>query len=199
MALALFGAASAAQATTVVPLALPELAREADAIVRVKVLEGGARRGAFHDAPAIVTDLEFALLEVLKGEPPRSLTVFGGTVGDQTLALIGQPELRAGDEAFLFLITEQAVTCPYVGVWQGVYLVRDGQVWREQAPVVDVVDGEVVFAEDHERGMSPAGFAAEVRRALAAAPLPELRAELPQRALRLRPAAPAAHSHGAAQ
>lgn len=186
LACALLGAASAASATSVIPLALPELSREADAIVRVKVLDSGARWGEFHDAPAIVTDLELQVLEVLKGQAPRRLTVFGGTVGDQTLSLIGQPQLRAGDEAFVFLITREQVTCPFVGVWQGVYTVREGQVWREGAPLVDVIEGEPAFAEDHERGMSPRAFAAEIERALrvegAGVRLDPIEAELPGRA-----------------
>ncbi|MEZ6189066.1 MAG: hypothetical protein R3F62_29215, partial [Planctomycetota bacterium] len=90
---ALLLAAPAAEATSVIPLALPELTQEADAIVRVRVLDAGARWGTFLDERAIVTDLELAVVEVLKGRAPATLTVFGGTVGDQTLSLIGQPML----------------------------------------------------------------------------------------------------------
>jgi len=172
-----------AGATTVEELTLEEVTRRADAVVRAVVADVDVGWGRHLDRPAIVTRVTLAREVALKGEPLGRLELFGGRLGADAMELVGQPELAPGDEVFLFVLAGD-VACPFVGVWQGVYVVRDGRVTREGRPVVDVARGRAFLAEDAEPGMAPAAFAEDVTRLVAAAArpaAPRLEGEAPTR------------------
>lgn len=154
------------EATTVVPLTLEQALGHADVVVRARVIEARARWGTHEGRRAIVTDVTLGEERPLAGEPLRTLTVFGGTLDGVTMTLAGQPTLRAGDDVLL-LVDRDAAHCPFVGVWHGVYHVRDGQVTREGRPVIDVdAEGHVVLGRPRERGVAPETFERLVRAAL---------------------------------
>lgn len=156
-------------ATSVVPMTLREVAYAAGHVVHARVVEARPSWGQHLGRQAIVTNLVLTEAVALKGEPIQQLALFGGTVGDLTMSLHGQPVLAAGDEVVLFLEGSREVECPLVGIWQGAYHVRDGQVFRGDHPVVDVVKGEVIVGEDNDRPMQRDAFLGEVKAAVAAA------------------------------
>lgn len=160
-------AAAPARATSVESLPLPRLVREAETIVQARVLKTTTGWGQHLERRAIVTQVVFGEAQPLKGTPPRTLQLFGGEADGLRMTLAGQPTLAAGDDVLLFL-HGGAVECPFVGVWQGVYHLKDGVVLREGRAVVDVVQGEVCLARDGEQPMSIGAFLDEVRRAISA-------------------------------
>ena len=155
-------------ATSVVPLTLREVAYAADNVVHARVADSRPAWDQHLGRQAIVTTVVLTEEVALKGKPIGRLALFGGTVGETSMTLHGQPVLLAGDEVVLFLEARE-VECPLVGVWQGAYHVRDGLVFRGDRPVVDVVRGEPIIGEDNDRPMPRDAFLAEVRAALAAA------------------------------
>ena len=78
----------------------------------------------------IVTHVTLQVEQVLKGSPPRSVTidVLGGTIGDRTLTVSHVPEFRVGDRDVLFLHGVPRSVSPLVGSDQGRF-----RVLRESA------------------------------------------------------------------
>lgn len=167
VAIALGALAGAAKATTVRPLTLAETVRHAESIQRVRVTRSRVAWGKHLGQRAIVTTLTLTTVEALRGRRVASLDLFGGTIGGRTLRLLGQPELKRGDEAVLFLEKDrQRLPSPFVGIWHGVYLLKDGQVFRQGRPLVDFAKGHAVFGKDNQRGLAPETFLALVRKLL---------------------------------
>lgn len=152
-------------ATSVVELRLDEAVRAADAVVRARVLAVEEAWGSFHDEPAILTTYRLGGEQALLGAAPGQVVAFGGTVGDRTMTLEGQPRLPAGSEVVL-LLCHGTADSPFVGVWQGAYEVREGCVYRGERAVVDVVAGRVLLARDGEPAMRVEAFLAELTAAL---------------------------------
>ncbi len=168
---ALGGSVTPLRGTEAVELRWSELVARADVVARVRVRTRESAWGTWQGRPAIVTRHLLEPLEVLSGEAPRELTLFGGAVGDERMTLVGQPDLMPGDEVFLFAL-RRAAQCPLVGVWQGVFWVRRGRIERDGRPLVDVVEDWLVWGEDRKgaggaRGLTAKAFAQEVRRTLA--------------------------------
>ena len=116
--------------------------------------------------------LGLAFIEALEQESGGEMTgklFLNGQLGDERMTLEGQPELREGEQVFL-LVLDDEVQCPFVGIWQGVYKVVDGRVVREGRPVVDVVEGDAVLAQDQGIGMTARAFAGELKRLVGRAP-----------------------------
>lgn len=156
-----------ARATTVQPLTWSQLVRAADTIAVVHVAGAEAYRGQLGEHTGVLTALTLTTTENLKGRAPASLTVFGGTVGELTNTLVGQPHLKAGDDVLLFLHADYPLS-PYVGIWQGVFFVRQGRIWtHDNKPVVDIDGEELVLGGENETPMPLASFAAAIRETLA--------------------------------
>lgn len=105
LALLTLTAPLAASATTVRPASLGELTRDADLIVRARVLshvasEEGPRRW-------IYTSTQLEVLDVWKGkaQPPSLLTVrqLGGTLAQREMVVEGNARLTDGEEVVVFL------------------------------------------------------------------------------------------------
>lgn len=163
--LAMVALATPAQATSVEPFTLAQTAHQADVIVHARVTRVDVGWGRHLGEPAIVTTLTLEQETAFKGKPLRTLTLFGGTVGEHSMSLVGQPRFTAGDEVFLFVETKEQA-CPFVGIWYGVYTVERRQIHRGARPVADVSRGDVVLGKDNDRGMTVAAFAAELRNIL---------------------------------
>ncbi len=108
MALAIATAAVApAGATTLMRAGLEKLVAENATIVVGDVVESRSYWNA--DATFIMTDVQFAVSEVVKGRPQNreiTVTLMGGQVGDLTTLIIGGPELIPGRAYVLFLNEE---------------------------------------------------------------------------------------------
>lgn len=160
--------ALAAMATSVIPLTFDQLTAKADHIVRFQVAVAETEPGEFLQRPALVTHHSLETTAVYKGASLKTLTLFGGRMGEHVLRLEGQPELKAGDEVIAFL-TDAPIYCPFVGIWQGVFYIRQGTVWRGTQPVVDIVKGQVALGADNDYAMAAADFEREIRTAMAKA------------------------------
>jgi len=90
-----------AGATTLARLSLEQMARAADAVVRVRCVSIESR----WDGGAIWTFTGFDVSETLKGAPPKRVTVRlpGGRVGQFTTNIEAVPRFEPGEEGFLFL------------------------------------------------------------------------------------------------
>ena len=120
------------QATVLVPASLGELAREAGAIVRGRVIAAEARFTP--DRRAIETLVTLDAEATLKGSLGATVQflVPGGTLGRYRSILVGAPAFAAGQHVVVFL-GWTGPSYPYVlGLSQGVFrLQADGdQGWR---------------------------------------------------------------------
>jgi hypothetical protein len=99
--------ATSAGATTLVRQGLETLAGQNAMIVQGRVLDIHSYWN--DDRGFILTDVRLRPTQVLKGERPEgdiTFTVMGGTVGDITTLVIGNPELVPGSHYVLFLNRE---------------------------------------------------------------------------------------------
>jgi hypothetical protein len=102
--LAVLLAGTPAAASTFAPVSLDYLVAENGLVVVGEVLS--ARSYWNEPGTIILTDVKVAVSEVLKGkleDPEITVTIPGGTVGDDSIALIGGAELLPGRSYVLFL------------------------------------------------------------------------------------------------
>ncbi len=100
------------------------LAIEADQIIIGTVATTNARRTG---AREIVTDYGFDKLEVVKGTVSArllTLTMLGGSVGTDKLAVAGAPTFKRGVRYLVFMSGNGTVMFPLVGGDQGIFQIR---------------------------------------------------------------------------
>ena len=100
------------------------LVSEADQIVIGTVAAKNARRTGERE---IVTDFRFDDVKVVKGAVPLAsvtLTMLGGTVGTETLAVAGAPTFNVGVRYLVFVSGNGSVMFPVVGGHQGIFQLR---------------------------------------------------------------------------
>lgn len=97
---------SPAGATTLLRAGLEQLVTENETIVMGEVLEVVSYWNA--DSTFILTDVMVEPIQTLKGReaPTLTITLMGGTVGDTTTLIVGNPELVPGRSYVLFLNEE---------------------------------------------------------------------------------------------
>lgn len=171
-----------ALATTLLRLDLGALARDADTVVRGRVLRVESRWAG--DGMRIVTDVEVEVAEALKGSPGARVTLTqpGGVVGDIGQVVQGMAAFDPGEEVVLFL--EQrgggkgaAARFRLRGMAQGKYRVErgsDGAAWA-----VPEALGDTVLLDPQTRAPAPS--------ALERLPLEALRREVVRAAGAPRP------------
>lgn len=104
------------------------LAREADQVVIGTVAATISRRTGERE---IVTDYRFDDIEVVKGSVPGksfTLTMLGGTVGTETMAVAGAPAFKRDARYLIFVNGNGTVMFPLVGGQQGIFQVRKDSV-----------------------------------------------------------------------
>jgi hypothetical protein len=134
-----------AAAASYVEKTFTDLVDEADEIFVGQVADKTSRRGP---GGLIVTDVAIAPLQRLKGAIPDDrviVTVLGGTVGDQTLAVAAFPVLDKGRTYVLFVKENGQSILPLVGGAQGLFGIRWG------------LDGRPMVFDARDRGVD-AGF-----------------------------------------
>lgn len=90
-------------ATALIPVTVEDLTFASSSVITGIVLE---RQSRFGPGNHIVTDIRFAVLDVLDGSVPDSeivLTERGGGVGDEIEVVFGVPEYRVGESAVVFV------------------------------------------------------------------------------------------------
>jgi hypothetical protein len=123
----------AANATTVIPPSFDQLVQQAELIFQGTVTnvraqwvgEGGERH--------IESYITFAIEEAVKGKPGQSYTLrmFGGTVGDQGMAISDAPKFAVGDRDILFVENNGTQIIPLVGIMYGRFHVKKDDAGSE--------------------------------------------------------------------
>lgn len=110
--------AAPAFATTMLKQELPELTKDSDAVVRGKVTRVESHWTADHRR--IVTEIDVAVAETLKGAPGEKVTIVqpGGVVGDIGQRVDGMAQFKEGEECVLFL-EKRGPSYSVVGMSQG--------------------------------------------------------------------------------
>jgi len=120
---------SPSEATTVLHHRLDGLVRGSGLIVEGTVMEVMMAPGDEDNVPT--TTYRLCDLDLVVGDHTAScldITVPGGTDdGVRHGGFVGMPELQVGGRYLLFLRKEAPYTSPFVGWWQGVYRIVDGQ------------------------------------------------------------------------
>lgn len=121
-------------ATTVIPPSFEELVGESDYIVHGRVTSVESRWEQRGKSRVIVTKVELDVIEVVAGTPPDPLvlTMLGGTVDGQTMALEGAPRFQVGDTDILFVRGNGRLVSPLTRIMHGRYRIeRDVEGDRE--------------------------------------------------------------------
>jgi hypothetical protein len=125
--LLIFTAASA-RSTSILPPTFDELVARADEVILARVVARQSSWVTSRSGRAIVTDVTFAVERTLKGESriQRTLEFLGGTVGEDTLTVVGIPEFLVNDRDVLFVRDAGRPASPVVGFSYGRFrVVRD--------------------------------------------------------------------------
>ncbi|MCB9540440.1 MAG: hypothetical protein H6704_29840 [Myxococcales bacterium] len=144
--LLVLGTLGAAGATIVRPLTVEMMAQRADVVVRGRVV--GQDVGWNDDKTRIYTVTRVEVAEAYKGGDKAgailAIRQIGGTVDGLTQSVVGNAELRAGEELILFLDRDEAQPLHYViGMAQGKFGVsREGP----EPTVVHDVEGLAFMA-----------------------------------------------------
>jgi hypothetical protein len=159
---------------------LRRVAAEADTIVVGWVREQQSRR---LPSGLIVTDFTIAVDERIKGAgtgATESVTMAGGTVGEESQEIVGFPPLVAGARYVLFIGRQRVALVPFVGGHQGMPRIeRDPETGEDLVPDPSLAanpdeDGRIASAHAPDairapgsRGRMKLGeFKAAIRRAL---------------------------------
>jgi hypothetical protein len=108
-----------AVAATVIPQSVEQLTDKSTEVVRAKVVRQVAAR---EPGPAgIYTRTTLKILEVLKGPASGELVVrqAGGTLGTESVELVGDAEFRDGEQVLAFLDCRRGDHCTLIGLSQG--------------------------------------------------------------------------------
>ena len=119
-------AATKCSGTTFRRLTLDEMAATADVVVRVRCLSSESR----WERGEIWTHMQFELVEIVKGNVPRLLTVrtLGGRIGHLHSVVEGVPAFGVGEEVFLFLGGRRVDSFSVLGWAQGTFRIRSETV-----------------------------------------------------------------------
>jgi hypothetical protein len=174
-----------ADAMVLVPAEFGQLAREAAAIVRGRVVE---TRAVWVDGRRRVETLVvLEIAETYKGNwgPRVTFQLPGGRMGRYRSVMVGAPQLAVGDEAIFFLGARPPALPFILGMSQGIYRVQVDPAGQRRVttPVLMAgaeLAGKVQRGDPARRALTLQEFAARVQEALAAAP-PRSGARLPGR------------------
>jgi hypothetical protein len=172
---------SAALATTVIPPTFDQLVGQAELIFQGTVSDVQSRWEGEGKNRHIQTYVTFNVDDQIKGKAGNSYTMsmLGGTVGDQTMEVTDGPRFKVGDRDFLFVEHNGSQFIPLVGIMHGRFRVqRDQASGREfiathdGAPLVDVnqLGRDEQAAKAAGAPLTPQDFKSTVRATLARLP-----------------------------
>lgn len=120
-----------ATATTAVLLSREQLVKKSNLVVRATVGEAVSAWNA--EETAIVTHTKLNVRGYLKGKGSSELWLeqYGGTVGDKTMVVSGDAQLRQGQEVVLFLKQAEGGYVHLTALSQAAYSLKDGKVRRD--------------------------------------------------------------------
>jgi hypothetical protein len=150
--------ASSAHSTSILPPTFDELVARADEVILARVAARQSSWVSSRSGRAIVTDVTFAIERTLKGESrvQRTLEFLGGTVGDDTLSVVGIPEFRVNDRDVLFVRDTGRPASPLVGFSYGRFrVVRDATFGGDS---IRTFDGRPLASLDEVGNTRPPAF-----------------------------------------
>lgn len=138
-------------ATTMVAVDIPTLARNAELVVVGKVTKVASRWT--QDKSGVVTDIEIAITETVKGAPRKAVTLVqaGGTVEEVRQKVHGMPSFVADEEVVLFLEPRGAARFATVGMAQGKFRVQRSEGSAATVLVDPELDGTLIDSVTRER------------------------------------------------
>ena len=152
---------SNAGATTVLPMDLGKLTANAEMIFIGTVVDVRSQK----ESNALYTYVTFGDLEIVKGTYTAATIearLLGGSVGGETLEVVGMPKFVLGERNMIFLAGNFRYSCPIVGWGQGRFKIAWDELSRQEVildnesiPISGVKDKEVVRAK---RGRAVTGF-----------------------------------------
>lgn len=147
-----------ARATTVIPPSFDQLVSQAEFVFQGSVTDVRSQWVGEGAERQIVSYITFHIEESIKGDPGQSYTIrmFGGTVGDQSMAISDAPHFNVGDRDILFVENNGSQVVPLVGIMFGRFHVQRDQTGQE---IVTRNEGEPVkdvarFGHEMEAGSS---------------------------------------------
>lgn len=116
---------SIADATMMLFLSREELTQRSDVVARVRV--GKANVSESEDGKSIVTQTELVVTKALKGKVAGPLVVqqLGGTFHGKTQKVLGDGQLRSGEDALVFLRRDEKGKTYFTALALSVYHVDD--------------------------------------------------------------------------
>ncbi|MFL6584845.1 MAG: hypothetical protein ACJ8KU_10055 [Chthoniobacterales bacterium] len=169
-------------ATTVIPPTFDQLLSQAELIFQGTVTNVESRwegEGANRHIQSYVT---LKVDDKIKGAPGNNYTIsmLGGTVGDETMEVTDAPRFKVGDRDFLFVEHNGSQFIPLVGIMHGRFRLQHDQVTGREfvatndgAPLVDVDQlGKDEHAASNAAGtpLTPQAFKSVVQTRLARLP-----------------------------
>jgi hypothetical protein len=168
----------AAGATTIIRQDVPDLSRQADAVIRGTVSRAESRWSG--DRRTIFTEVEIQVAETLKGPARKTVIVRepGGVVGNIGQRVDGVASFQKGEEVVVFLARRPDDSFAVEGMAQGKFRVERSSDGRAafavrgdvDALVLDPATGRPVQVEQRSRTLDE--LRGEIRSALAAPPQP---------------------------
>ncbi len=151
--LALILGALSTGATTLKRMNLDDLTQAAQTVARVKCISNEMR----WDGGQIWTLTTFEVLELIKGNVPRQITVrlIGGKVGHLFERVEGVPRFTSGEEVYLFLEWHQMGDLTVTSWVQGTFRLRRDVSTLQEAVTQDT--GAVTIFDPTTRRFRPGG------------------------------------------
>ena len=117
-----------AQATLVQRLTLDEMIQKAQTIVQGRVRSVNTHWS--DNGKLILTSYTIDVEDAIKGQPGKTMeiTLVGGKIGNLILYAAGMPAFDAGDQTVLFVEKSGAGISTIVGLSQGKFDIRNGEV-----------------------------------------------------------------------
>lgn len=150
--------AASARSTSILPPTFDELVARADEVILARVVARQSSWVTSRSGRAIVTDVTFAIERTLKGESriQRTLEFLGGTVGEDTLTVVGIPEFLVNDRDVLFVRDTGRPASPLVGFSYGRFrVVRDSTFGTD---IIRTFDGRPLASLDEVGNTRPPAF-----------------------------------------
>ena len=152
-------------ATIVKNVSFDRQCEQAEIIVNASVSSVTSRRLESKSLKIIVSDVRFRIIEAVKGSASGSVTVTipGGTIGNERLEVPGTPSFEQGDNWVLFLVDNGIGSYRVVGFNQGCYRVlTDENGTKVIGPSVVGTDSQVTLAGDSSKNTAaPSGTVKE--------------------------------------
>lgn len=151
-AIALLSIASQISATTVIAPTFAQLVNEAEVIFQGTVTASRSvwvGEGAQRD---IMTYVTFKVDDAVKGTPGSMYTIsmVGGTVGQDTMEISGAPRFKIGSRDLLFVQHNGQQFIPLVGIMHGRFRVQQDQSGRD----VVMTDDKAPLSSTEELGLN---------------------------------------------